>query len=55
VALGVIGRHRRTGEQKLPGRIDGIHRPPWGGSQCSRCRESNAGKTGLRMQEKPGF
>ena len=28
VALGVIGRHRRTGEQKLPGRIDGIHRPP---------------------------
>jgi len=26
--LDVIGRHRRTGEQKLPRFINGIHRPP---------------------------
>ena len=28
MALGVIGRHRRTGEQKLPRRLNRIHSPP---------------------------
>jgi hypothetical protein len=51
---------RRPGRRATRRRRCGGGKPsrrwrPWRGGQCRRCRESDAEKTGLRMQIKRSF